>query len=97
MCLSNHLVALRDVTGKQTYPREAQQNDQFELPVSDEDFRNLVRQGQEAAAVISSRENLLQSNYKLESGFDWEGQTSSLHALHFSPDRRKKTHSCPGR
>ena len=30
------LVALRDVTGKQTYPREAGQIDQFELPVSDE-------------------------------------------------------------
>ena len=47
----NHLVALRDVTGKQTYPREAEQIDQFELPVCDEDFCNWLRQGPEAAAV----------------------------------------------
>ena len=47
----NHLVALRDVTGKQTNPREAEQIDQFELPVCDEDFCNWLRQGPEAAAV----------------------------------------------
>ena len=60
------------------YPRQAEQNDQFELLVSDEDFRNCVRQGQEAAAMTSNRENLPESNYKPESGFDWEGQTLSL-------------------
>ena len=32
---------------------------------------------QEAAAVISNRENLTESNYELESGFDWEGRTLS--------------------
>ena len=48
----NLLAAPRDVTGTQTYPREAEQIDQFELLVSDEDIRNWVRQGQEAAAVI---------------------------------------------
>ena len=37
------LLALRDVIGTQTYPREVEQNDQFELPVSDDDLRNLVR------------------------------------------------------
>ena len=65
----NHLVALRDVTGKQSY----QQIDQFELPVSDHDLRNWVRQGQEAAAVITSRGNLPESIYQPDSGFDWEG------------------------
>ena len=54
----NNLVALRDVAGRQSYPRVAQQIDQFDLPLGDDDLRNWVRQGQEAAAVISSRENL---------------------------------------
>ena len=40
---TTHLVALRDVTANQTYPREVEQIDQFELPVSDEDFRNYKR------------------------------------------------------
>ena len=53
----NHLVALRDVTEKQSHPREAQHTDQFELPDIDDDLLNWVRQGQEA--VIFSRENLL--------------------------------------
>ena len=70
--LTNHLVALRDVTGRQTYPMEAEQIDQFELPVRGCDLRNWERQGQEAAAVISSRDNLP------ESGCDWEGRTLSL-------------------
>ena len=73
----NHLVALRDVTWKQSYPREAQQIDQFELPVSDDDLRNWVRQGREAA-LISSRENLRESIYQPDSGFDWLGQTLTL-------------------
>ena len=51
----NHLVALRHVTGKQTCPREP--------PVGDDDLRNWVRQGQEAAAVIFGREILPESNY----------------------------------
>ena len=74
----NLLAALRDVTGKQTCPREAEQIDQYELLVSDEDLRNWVRWSQEAAAVISSRENLPESIYKLESGFGWEGPTLLL-------------------
>ena len=69
--------AMRDVAGKQTHPREAEQIDQFELPVSDED-RNWVRPGHEARAVISNRQNLPQSICKPGSGFDWEGQTLSL-------------------
>ena len=73
-----HLVALRDVTRKQTYPTETEQIDQFEVPVSDDDLRNRVRQGQEAAAAISSHENLPESMYHPDSGFDWEGQTLSL-------------------
>ena len=40
---TNHLVALRDVTGKQTNPREVELIDQLELPVRDEDFRNYNR------------------------------------------------------
>ena len=67
----NHLLALRDVTGKQTYPREAEQIDQFELPVSDEDFRNWVRR-----RSSSCRGEIFPN--KLGSGFDWEGQTLSL-------------------
>ena len=59
----NHLEALRDVTGKQTDPTEAQQIDQLELPISDDDLHNWVRHGQEAA-VISSRENLPESIYR---------------------------------
>ena len=70
--LCSHLVALRDIIGKQTYPREAQQFDQFELAVSDDDFRDWVRQGQQAAVVISSRENLLASIFQPDSGFYWE-------------------------
>ena len=49
----NNLVALRDVTGEQSYPGEAQQIYQFQLLVSDDDLRSWVRQGQEAAAVIA--------------------------------------------
>ena len=70
----DHLVARRDVTGKQTYPREAQQIGQYELPVSDDDLRNWVRQGQ----VISSREDLYESICQPDSGFDWEGQSLLL-------------------
>ena len=50
----NHLVALRNVTGKQTYPREAEQIDHFELPVSGEDFRNWVHQGQRGRCGLQS-------------------------------------------
>ena len=32
----NLLVALRDVAGKQTYPRDAEQIDQLKLPTSDD-------------------------------------------------------------
>ena len=72
----NHLVALRDVTGKQTYPREAQQIDQFLLPISDDDLRKRVREGQEAAAVISSRENLPEYTRQHEFRiWHWEGRT----------------------
>ena len=38
-----------------------------------------MRQGQEPTAVISSRENLPESNDQLKSGFDWEGQALSRH------------------
>ena len=72
----NHLVALRDVTGKQSYLREAQQIDQFELPVMTTSVTGCVRD--EDAAVISSRENLLGSIYQPDSGFDWDGQSLSL-------------------
>ena len=56
-------------------PEVAEQIDQFELPVSDEDLPDWVRQGREAAAVMSNRENLPESIYKPESGFDREGHT----------------------
>ena len=65
----NFLVALLDVDGKQTYTKEAEQIDQFELPVSDEDLRNWVRQGRDAVSVISTRESLHESIYKHELGF----------------------------
>ena len=74
----NLLVTFRDVTGMQSHPRETEQIEQFELPVSDEDLRNWVRQGQEADAVISNREHHPESIYKSESGFDWERQTLLL-------------------
>ena len=82
------------VTGKQTYPGKAEHIDHLELPVSNDDLRNCVRQRQEAAAVISSRENLPDSNFQPESGFDWEGQSLSVaarrfRARHFSSDRGK--------
>ena len=74
----NFVVALRDVSGKQSYPREAQQIDRFELPVSDDHLRDWVRQGQEAAAAIPSRENLLESIHQPDSRFDWEVTLCSL-------------------
>ena len=38
--LINHPVAMWDVTGKQIFPREAEQIDHVELPVSDGDLRH---------------------------------------------------------
>ena len=73
---SNHLVALRDVTGKQTLPREAEQIDEFEPPVSENENPDWVRQGQEAVAVISRRESY-EFDYQPDPVIDWEGQTLS--------------------
>ena len=89
----HHLVALLDVTGKQTFPRVAEQIDQSELPVSDGEFLTYF------AALISSRENLPESNYKPDSGFRLGGPDFVIsrwfHALRFSPDRGKND-SCSG-
>ena len=74
----NHLVALRDVTGEQTYLREAEHIDQFELPVSENEIRDWAGQEQEAVAVIAQRESLPEFLYQPDSGFDWEGPTLSL-------------------
>ena len=94
----NFSVALLDVAGKQTCPREAGQIDQFERPVSGEEFRNWVRQGRDTAAVISNLDSLLGSGCKPDSGIDWEGRTCGsyfvaarrVHALRLSPDRGRK-------
>ena len=83
----NHLVALRDVTGKQSSPREAQQVDQFELPVSGDDLRNWVRQGQEAAIVISSRENPLSPSTSLIPDLTGRVRLRRFCELRFSSDR----------
>ena len=48
--------------------REAEQIEQFELPVTDDELSNWVRQGQKAAAVISSRETLPESLIPVLSG-----------------------------
>ena len=55
--------------GKQSYPREGEQFDQFELPVSREEF-TWKRQGLEAVAVMSSRETLPVFAYNPDSGLD---------------------------
>ena len=71
----NHLVVLRDVTGKQTYPRRQKQltSSSFQSVVKD-DFRNWVPQGQEAAAVVSSPENLPESSTSLIPVFTGRGR-----------------------
>ena len=73
----NHRVELLNVTGKQTYPSQAEQIDHFEFPVVKWRLCSRLRHGQEAD-VISILEGLPESTNERTSGLDLEGQALSF-------------------